>query len=92
MEADGTVRLWDTDRAEGVGILWNGKGTAPSSPPWYDEASDTIWVATSGKILQFSLDAERWIERVCGLVSRELTPGEWDRLVPGDAPQRAVCS
>ena len=73
VEADGTVRLWDTERAEGVGILWNGNGTAPSSPPWYDEATDTIWVATSGKVLQFSLDSERWIERVCELVSRELT-------------------
>ena len=90
--SDGTVRLWDTERAEEVGTLWNGNGVAPASPPWYDEATDTIWVATSGKVVQFSLDSERWIERVCGLVSRELTPGEWDRLVPGDAPQRAACS
>ncbi len=92
VEADGTVRLWDTERAEGVGILWNGNGTAPSSPPWYDEATDTIWVATSGKVLQFSLDPVRWVEQACELVSRELTADEWDRLVPGSAPQRPACS
>ncbi len=91
VELDGTVRLWDTQHAEAVGTLWNGDGTAPASPPWFDESTDTIWVATSGKILQFSLDPDRWVERVCELVSRELTPGEWERLVPGDEPQRPAC-
>jgi len=92
VESDGTVRLWDTQRAELVGTLWTGNGTAPSSPPWYDESTDTVWVATSGKILQFSLDPDRWVERACELVSRELTPDEWDRLVPGDTPQRSACA
>jgi WD40 repeat protein len=92
VERDGTVRLWDTVRAESVGTLWNGSGTAPSSPPWYDVATDSVWVATSGKILQFSLEPARWVERVCELVSRELTVDEWDRLVPGEIEQRPACS
>ena len=75
-----------------VGTLWNGSGTAPSSPPWYDAATDSVWVATSGKILQFSLEPARWVERVCELVSRELTVDEWDRLVPGETAQRPACS
>jgi serine/threonine protein kinase len=94
VESDGTVRLWDIERAEAVGALWNGNGngTAPKSPPWYDDSTDTVWVATSGKILQFSLDPARWVERVCELISRELTVDEWDRLVPGETEQRPACS
>jgi DNA-binding SARP family transcriptional activator len=92
VDADGTVRLWDTTRGESIGTLWTGSGTAPPSPPWYDESTDTVWVATSGRILQFSLDPERWVERVCQLVARELTSDEWDRLVPGDTEPRPACS
>jgi DNA-binding SARP family transcriptional activator len=91
VETDGTVRLWDVARDEPIGTLWTGTGTAPPSPPWYDPSTDTVWVATSGTILQFSLDPERWAERACALVSRELTPEEWDRLIPGDAVQRPAC-
>ena len=91
VESAGTVRLWDVERGDRIGTLWIGDGTAPSSPPWYDEATDTVWVATSGQILQFSLDPERWVERVCELVARELTASEWERLVPGDAEQRPAC-
>ncbi len=58
------------------------------APPWYDESTDSVWVATSDKILRFSLEPTRWVERVCELVPRELTPDEWERLVPGDTPQR----
>ena len=81
---------WDA-RSELVGTLWSGDGTAPSSVPWYDATTDLVWVSTSGTILQFSLDPERWVDRVCDLVGRELTPQEWDRYVPGDAPHRGVC-
>jgi WD40 repeat protein len=91
VELDGTVRLWDTVRGELIGALWNGNGTAPSSPPWYDESTDTVWVATSSKILQFSLEPSRWVERACALVRRELTADEWERLVPGGVPQRPAC-
>ena len=91
VEVDGTVRLWDTVRAALIGTLWTGNGTASPSPTWYDESNDTVWVATSSKILEFSLDPARWVERACELVARDLTPDEWERLVPGDAPQRPAC-
>jgi WD40 repeat protein len=91
VETDGTVRLWDIERAQPIGTLWTGTGTAPPAPPWYDPSTNSVWVATSGTILQFSLDPERWADRACELVSRELTPEEWDHLVPGDAPQRPAC-
>ena len=91
VEIDGTVRLWDTVRGGLVGTLWSGTGVASPSPPWYDALTDSVWVATSGTLLRFSLDTERWVERACDLAGRELTSDEWDRLVPGDSAQRPAC-
>jgi DNA-binding SARP family transcriptional activator len=92
VEDDGTVRVWDTGRAERIGTVWTGDGTTSPSRPWYDESTDTVWVATSGAILQLALDPERWVDRICDLVSRELTVDEWSRLVPGDSPPRPACA
>lgn len=92
VETDGTVRLWESERAALAGTLWNGTCRASPSPPWYDASTDSVWVATSGTPLEFSLDPRRRAERACGLAGRELTWSEWERAVPGDSPQRAACS
>ena len=89
--ADGTVRLWDLERNEPAGLLWNGTGATISSPSWYDAESDSMWVYTSGKILEIPLDPAVWIARACTAAGRELTPEEWSRLVPGDTPPTPAC-
>ncbi len=82
---DGTVRLWDVEREEYVGLVWNGSGQGSSgSPSWYDESTESMWVSSSGKYLQIPLNPERWVERACDVVSRDLTPDEWDR--PATSP------
>ena len=88
---DGTVRIWDLERSESAGLAWNGTGVGPSSPSWYDPSSDSIWVYTSGRLLEVPLDPQRWVERACEIVGRDLTPEERDRYVPGadDATDRA---
>jgi DNA-binding SARP family transcriptional activator/WD40 repeat protein len=91
VEGDGSVLLWDVDRSGLIGTLWTGDGNPPQATPWYDASTDSVWVATSGTLLRFSLDSDRWAERLCDLVGRELTADEWHRFVPGDAPQRAAC-
>ena len=89
---DGTVRLWDVEREEVAGLVWNGSGQASSSSPsWYDENTESMWVTSSGFYLQIPLNPERWIERACEIVSRDLTQDEWDRFVPGDEPLRSAC-
>ena len=89
---DGTVRLWDVEREEYAGLVWNGSGAGRGSPSWYDEATETIWVASSGKYLQIPLNPERWVERACEIVGRDLTQDEWDRFVPGNDPVRSACA
>jgi DNA-binding SARP family transcriptional activator/DNA-binding beta-propeller fold protein YncE len=89
---DGTVRLWDVERGQYAGLVWNGSGqVSTGSPSWYDEATESMWVASSGKYLQIPLNPERWVERACEIVSRDLTQEEWDRFVPGNEPLRSTC-
>ena len=88
---DGDVRLSDVDEQISV-LLWKGSGGASPSPPWYDDATDSLWVATSGRLLRFPLDPERWVERACFVVGRDFTQAEWDQLVPGDEPLRSACA
>ena len=88
---DGTVRLWDVEREEYAGLVWNGSGAGRGSPSWYDEATETMWVASSGKYLQIPLNPDRWVERACEIVSRDLTQDEWDRFVPGNEPLQSAC-
>ena len=79
---DGTVRIWDLDRDESAGLAWDGTGAVPSSPSWYDPSSNSIWVYTSGRLLEIPLDPQRWVERACDVVGRDLTADEWNRFVP----------
>ncbi len=89
---DGTVRLYDVEERNVPTIVYNGSGAFTSQPGWYDAESETMWIHSDGKILQIPVSPERWIEKACGLVSRQLTQDEWDRLVPGDEPLRSVCT
>ena len=88
---DGTVRLWDLERDEPAGLVWNGTG-ASSSSPWYDESTDSIWAFTSGQLIEVPLDPARWIKRACEIVGRDLTVEEWNRYVPGDDAPQSACT
>ena len=89
--ADGTVRLWDLERSAPAGLVWDGTGSVFSSPSWYDPEADSVWVATSGLLMEVPLDPQRWVEQACDLVGRDLTEDEWERWIPGDDPPRSAC-
>ncbi|MEM9039875.1 MAG: BTAD domain-containing putative transcriptional regulator [Actinomycetota bacterium] len=88
---DGAIRLWDVERGESGGLMFEGTGATTGSPSWYDEATDSIWVSTSGQVLQLPLSANSWIERACAITLRDLTPDEWDRFVPGGGDVQSAC-
>ena len=88
---DGTVRLWDVERLAPAGLVWKGTGI-DGGGSWYDEKSDSLWVNTSGKVLQVPLDPQHWVERACEVVGREMTLNEWTQFVPGDSSLESSCS
>ena len=88
---DGTVQLWDIESASMFGTLWSGSGAVVGSPSWFDESTDSVWVGSSERLLSIPLTPQRWVDRACELLTRDLTAAEWDRLVPGAIPQRSTC-
>jgi WD40 repeat protein len=88
---DGTVRLWDVEKKEFAGVIWDGTGAIPGNALTYDEATDSLWVFSAGNLLRLPLDPQRWLERACKLAGRDLTQDEWDRYVPGDNSLRSSC-
>ena len=90
-EGRGLVRVWDLERNAAAGTVWSGPGNRLASPSWFDEESGTMWVFASDRLLEIPLEPERWIERACEVVGRELTSEEWARHVPGDVEQQAAC-
>ena len=84
---DGNVKVWDLVRAETAGLVWDGTGAALSSPSWYDESSDSIWVSTSGRLLEIPLAPERWMDAHATLSA------EISRPTNGNPrPRRPECS
>lgn len=90
--ADGSIRLWDLERNASAGVVWRGTGATFTATPFYDELSDTLWAGSSGTLLQISLDPNRWVERACELVSRDLSSTEWERFIPGSGDPETGCS
>lgn len=89
---DGTLRLWDLERGAFAGVAWRGVSATQGTAPQNDPAADTMWFATSGKLVEIPLDPDRWVERACDLVGRGFTQDEWDRFVPGNEPLQTACS
>ncbi len=92
IDLNGRVRLWDVVRGTSAGTIWSGTGARLMAPVWYDQDADSVWLSTSGRLIEVSLDPQDWIARACEVVGRDLTPTEWDRLVPGDAELRSICN
>ena len=88
--SDGSLQLWDVAEDRPLGQLYRGSGPVQRSLH-VDRAARTIWLTVPGRLLEFPTDPERWIQRACEVVSRDLTQAEWDRWVPGGGRVIPAC-
>jgi serine/threonine protein kinase/WD40 repeat protein/DNA-binding winged helix-turn-helix (wHTH) protein len=87
---DGAVRLWDPNSGFSVGTVWNGSGLGGAGS-WYDDETESLWVNTSGAVVQVPLDPAMWVQRACRAVGRDLTQAEWEQFVTGEGPPQSAC-
>jgi WD40 repeat protein len=88
--ADGSIRLHDLPSGATSPLVWDG-AEAPFGKAWHDEATDTVWMATTDRLVQLPLDRDGWREQACRRVGRDLSAEEWERFVPGDGPKVSAC-
>jgi len=85
------VRLWDVERRDRAGLIWDGEGAVLGSPSWADAETESMWLFATGKLVQVPLNPQRWIEKACEVVGDGFTQDEWNRYVPGDEPLTSAC-
>ena len=90
--ANGDVTVWDVENAQLAGLAWDGTGANFAPQSWYDESNESMWVFTSGRMIEIPLDPARWFERACEFVGRELSADEWSRYVPGESTPQSACT
>jgi hypothetical protein len=83
-----TVRLWDVEELAEVTVLFTGSGALVA----YDPDTGLLSASSSGELLMFSMDPDRWVEQACDFVGRDLMQAEWDQYVPGDGPPTSACT
>ncbi len=88
---DGAVQIRDPGAGFASPVVWNGDGTG-SVQPWYDPATDSVWVGDSRRVARIPLARAAWDEIACQRAGRDLTSDEWERWVPGDRPQARLCA
>ena len=88
---DGSIRLHDLPTGATSPVVWDG-AEAPLGKAWYDETGDTVWMATTERLVQLPLDRNGWREQACRRVGRDLSAAEWERLVPGAGAQVSACA
>ena len=83
--ADGSTFLWDLTTSQLRGRLFSSDGLAPYGVAAASDGT-ALLQATPGGIVSIPVDAERWLDDVCGLVSRPLQQVELEAIAPGRQP------
>ncbi|MEM9745468.1 MAG: WD40 repeat domain-containing protein, partial [Actinomycetota bacterium] len=89
-DRDGVVRLWDVADGVSRGVLVR-TGERIANSGWYDEETDSVWIASGTRLLRLPLSPDDFLERACDVLDRELTQQEWDNYVGLGGGVRSVC-
>jgi WD40 repeat protein len=90
---DGTVRLFDVERAVERGSpLPASVDAVPGYGHWITAPDGELVVFNDDRVaLRYPTDPAVWLGQACAVVGRDLTPAEWEQYLPG-RPWQATCS
>jgi WD40 repeat protein len=87
--SDGSVILWDVESRRSLGKLPGPVGQI--SGRFTPDGSRLFVLNESGEAQRWEVSPDVWSRQACRVAGRELTPAEWDALVP-DQKYRRTCS
>ena len=80
---DGTVVLWDVESRQPLGSPLPGPARGGwVTPRFTPDASHLFAVYTSGAAIRWEVDPAAWRRQACVLAGGDLTPEQWDGIVP----------
>jgi WD40 repeat protein len=87
--SDGSVILWDVESRRSLGKLPGPPGQI--SGRFTPDGRRLFVLHELGAAQRWEVSPDAWSKHACRVAGRELTPTEWEQLVP-DQDYRAVCS
>jgi WD40 repeat protein len=89
--ADGRVVLWDVERQAQIGAPLEFAPNTFASVALSPDGSRLYAVSSRGEGISFDMSHDAWKRHACLVAGRELTPAEWNEVLP-DRPYQTVCS
>ena len=86
---DGSIGLWDGRAGRLVGTL-TADPSAPSTVRLLPDGNTVVIAAHNGRVYEWNLRKQSWIDAACRIAGRDLTPAEW-REAFGSRPYTPAC-
>jgi WD40 repeat protein len=79
---DGTLILWDVESHQKIGQIYTDSLNQINNVVFHPSGRMFASGSKDGLIGLWSLDAQEWIKDACRLVTRNMTPKEWELYFP----------
>ena len=89
---EGAVLLWDVGSQQPIGspIPLLAAGDSYVTTRFTPDGDRLFAVSDEGSAIRFDVDLEAWVQHACAVAGGDLTPEQWDAVVP-DQEYRPVC-
>ncbi|MDX2474964.1 MAG: WD40 repeat domain-containing protein, partial [Candidatus Krumholzibacteria bacterium] len=89
--SDGTLRLWDVASGQEIGVPLVGHGSEVTGMAFSQKAALLASASSDGSLRLWPAH-DRWIERACKDVGRNLSLAEWKKFVDSNRPYQRQCA
>ena len=87
---DGAVVLWDVESQQPIGSPLPGLPNAWTTARFTPDGDRLFAVSDAGRAVRWEVDPAVWVQHACAVAGGDLTPEQWDQLVP-DQDYVSVC-
>lgn len=88
---DKMVTLWDLEARERLGVSLVGHTDRVTSVAFAPNGKNLVSAGADGAVILWDVDVQSWISRACGMANRNLSTGEWLRIVGQGVAYEPVC-
>ncbi len=87
---DGAVLLWDVGSQQPIGSPLPGLPHGGVAARFTPDGARLFAVSAAGRAIRLEVDLEVWVQHACVVAGGDLTPEQWEEVVP-EQDYRSVC-